>query len=241
MIVVLGVPVLDQRDDRPLVAGLAGRIALAVAGAGGSVQLVGKVGDDPGGDALLADLTTAGVGHAAVLRDPANPTRTMTPTAGVVGDAELDLEPDDLLAAAALLDAEDAAAAGPVPAEAPEPAPAPGPTLAAPDIELGLRYLVEFGVLIAADALDERAAAAVVEAAAYAGAHVIALVPVGRPLPAALTDATVFEIAPESGGEPDDAFVRLVATYAVALDADVEPGEAFRAAMSGGGWEAATA
>lgn len=75
MIVVLGRPGLtaDDHIDRP-----AGRIALAAARAGGRVELVGSVGDDADGDAVVVELGQAGIGHAAVLRDPAG----NTPRAG---------------------------------------------------------------------------------------------------------------------------------------------------------------
>ena len=71
MIVVLGRPGLtaDDQIDRP-----AGRIALAAARAGGRVELVGSVGDDADGDAVIVELGRAGIGHAAVLRDPAGRT-----------------------------------------------------------------------------------------------------------------------------------------------------------------------
>ena len=44
------------------------RIAKAIAGAGRSVQIVGRVGDDAAADAVLQDLARAGVGHVAILR-----------------------------------------------------------------------------------------------------------------------------------------------------------------------------
>lgn len=67
MIVVLGRPGRgdDGRLDRP-----AGRIALAAAAAGGRVELVGTIGDDAAGDEVIVALGQAGIGHAAVLRDP---------------------------------------------------------------------------------------------------------------------------------------------------------------------------
>jgi hypothetical protein len=71
VIVVLGVPVLVGSPDGDRAGGPAGAIATAIAAAGGSVQLAGKLGDDPAGDRVLLALAAAGVGHAAVLRDPA--------------------------------------------------------------------------------------------------------------------------------------------------------------------------
>lgn len=68
MIVVVGRPGLDANDevDRP-----AGLIALAAAAQSARVELVGSIGDDPAGDRVAVALGKAGVGHAALLRDPA--------------------------------------------------------------------------------------------------------------------------------------------------------------------------
>lgn len=75
MIVVLGRP----RATRALFGssaslapcGLAVDVARAAVEAGSSVELVGVVGDDPAGDAVVVGLANAQVGHAALLRDPA--------------------------------------------------------------------------------------------------------------------------------------------------------------------------
>ena len=70
MIVVVGTPA--WRPTEPAApAGLACGIALAAAAHGAAVELVGRTGDDPAGDALLIALAHAGVGHVARLRDPA--------------------------------------------------------------------------------------------------------------------------------------------------------------------------
>jgi hypothetical protein len=76
VIVVVGRPGLGAG------AGLSGRaaaIALAAAAAGSRVELVGSVGDDAAGNEVVVRLGRAGVGHAAVLRDPAG--RTPIPEA----------------------------------------------------------------------------------------------------------------------------------------------------------------
>lgn len=67
MIVVVGRPGLTAAGelDRP-----AGRIAAAASAAGGRVELVGSVADDADGDNVAVELGRAGVGHAALLRDP---------------------------------------------------------------------------------------------------------------------------------------------------------------------------
>lgn len=80
MIAVLGRPSLagdrDPLDETggQVLAGLAALIASAAAAAGGRVELVGSLGDDAEGDRVILALARAGVGHAAVLRDPAGQT-----------------------------------------------------------------------------------------------------------------------------------------------------------------------
>lgn len=68
MIVVLGRPTLDELGG---LGQLAGRIAAAATANGASVELAGSVGDDSEGDAVIVELGRAGVGHAALLRVPA--------------------------------------------------------------------------------------------------------------------------------------------------------------------------
>ncbi|HUR16412.1 MAG TPA: hypothetical protein VMZ33_03945 [Candidatus Limnocylindrales bacterium] len=67
MIVVVGRPRLD---DAGAPAGLATLVCLAARGHGGGAELVGRVSDNPAGDQAIVELGRAGVGHAAVLRDP---------------------------------------------------------------------------------------------------------------------------------------------------------------------------
>jgi hypothetical protein len=74
VIVVLGRPVLSAATAAtggPGLGGRGARIARLVAGRGAPVELVGSVGDDPEGDLTIVELGRAGIGHAAVLRDPA--------------------------------------------------------------------------------------------------------------------------------------------------------------------------
>lgn len=67
MIVVLGRPRLDERGA---LSGTAGRVAVAARSAGAQVTIVGLVADDAAGDAAVTELGRAGVGHAALLRQP---------------------------------------------------------------------------------------------------------------------------------------------------------------------------
>jgi pfkB family carbohydrate kinase len=84
MIVVLGRPRVyrPEPDGELAPGGLAVELALAAAAAGGEVELVGSIGDDPEGDRIVVALGRSGVGHAALLRDPA----TRTPLVGVARD-----------------------------------------------------------------------------------------------------------------------------------------------------------
>jgi hypothetical protein len=232
VIVVIGIPSLRPGTDGAVADGLPSRIALGAAEAGAPVQLVGKVGDDPAGDSLLIDLARTGVGHAAVLRDPASATRVLPAPPVGTGEDGRAAEVDDLLDAAEMLVEPEPSPETPAPSSSVQA----GPALEAADIELGLRYLVDFRVVVAADPLNDRAASAVADAAAYAGAHVVALVDAGAAVAPTLGDATVLEIP---GADPDGLFAAFVAGYAVALDGGLPPAEAFRAAAETGGWEPA--
>ncbi len=76
MIVVLGRPraARPSRSREPthrVPAGLCVSIASAAVAAGAHVELVGSIGDDAVGDAVVLGLSRNGIGHAALLRDPA--------------------------------------------------------------------------------------------------------------------------------------------------------------------------
>ena len=85
MIVVLGRPRVyrPEPDGELAPGGLAVELALAIGRAGTEVELVGSIGDDPDGDRVVVELGRAGVGHSALLRDPA----TRTPMVGQPRDA----------------------------------------------------------------------------------------------------------------------------------------------------------
>lgn len=213
MIVVIGIPWFRPGPDGGTPAGLAARIAVESARAGSTVQLIGKAGDDETGDQLLLALARQGVGHVAVLRHPS----VRTPV----------VEPDD--------------GRGPEPGPFdPEPTPGgttarpssdPGLVLEAADLELGLRYLVEFRAIVVAEpGLDRPAWDVIAEAARYAGAHVVAVGPTGA-APVDLADATVLET---TDLEPDSAIARVVASFASAIDRGDDPLVAFRDAVGAG-------
>jgi hypothetical protein len=112
VIVVVGRPGLtdDARLDRP-----AALICVAAALAGGSVELVGSVGDDGDGDVAVVELGRVGIGHAAVLRDPA----AETPRPGAGDDNLPRLDAADIeLALRYLADCQVLVVAEPLPADA---------------------------------------------------------------------------------------------------------------------------
>lgn len=212
------------------VGGLAAAIATAAVRAGGAVQLVGRIGDDAAGDALVVALGRAGIGHAAILRDAGHPTPILVPSSF---DETADLgEPDVTLGGPG----------SPIDEGRPEGRvlpddPADRPRLQAADLQLALRYLTDYSVVVA-DELDDAAAEAVSAGATFAGAQIVVIVPQGGRPSGALAGATVLE-APAS--DPSGAFARLVGEYAAALDAGMPPGDAFRSVVDRAGWEAVEA
>ena len=155
-----------------------------------------------------------GVGHVAILRDPGAP----TPEASDPAAAEMPPfdEPE--------VDSRPAAAAAPA-----------GPALEPADIELALRYLPDYRVLVIADPLPAASLDVVLAASRWSGAALVMLVPHGTEPPALEPDVTVLE-APDD--DPDDAFASVVGAYAAALDRGEEPAEAFATASTAGGWAA---
>lgn len=206
MIVVIGAP--GWRAAEP--AGPAGRacaLALACAGRGARVELVGRAGEDAAGDALMIGLARAGVGHAALLRDPARP----TPIVEAPRVADEESVTSDAVAAVV-------AAIG-----------SAGPELEPADVSLALRYLDGYSVIVVTDDVAPSIVPIAAEAAAFADAHLVVLVAGGAVSREMLPrDATVFE-APAV--DPDRAFAAIVGSYAAALDAGRSPSDAFAAAL----------
>ena len=222
MIVVIGQPVLTRVDGNPVATGSAARIALTAADRGAAVQLVGKVGDDPDGEALVLALAQGNVGHVAVLRDPAHRTPVQVDDADAI-DEQL-TEPDEILAPEG---------------GRPDGGRADRPALDAGDVELGLRYLTEFRVVVVADELDETALRVAADAAGWNNGTLVAVVAGGRPEPAGLPPDAIVLGSP--GADPDGVFDRLVGQLAAAIDAGADPRAAFREAVAGTGWEPAEA
>jgi hypothetical protein len=213
VIVVIGSPRGRQTAQGIAAAGVAVTVGRVAAAAGAEVQLVGKVGEGPVGDAVLLSLAHDRVGHVAVLRDASTPTPLASDAS--IGDAVLEPESDE-------------------PVGAPPSAPA-GPILDSGDVELALRYLPDYRVLVVADPLDETALATVVAAGRWAGAQLIVVVASGAKAPNLPDDATVLE-APAL--DADGAFAAVVGAYAAALDRGASPADAFASASAESGWAA---
>ena len=234
VIVVVGIPRYQPSDSGAHVDGLAARIALSAAAGGAAVQLVGKAGEDAAGDAVVMALARGGVGHVALLRDAGRPTsrarsnsiESRADDAGPLGGAIEPGEPDAQ------------AASGSGSAFPPDPADDTA-ALDAADVDLALRYLTDFGVVVVADPVSTGVFQVVTAAAAWTGARMIVVVPAGQAEPAELPpDAIVFE-APDV--DLDGAFAALVGAFAAALDDGEDPDAAFRSTIDGAGWTAAPA
>lgn len=221
MIVVIGSPIGRLADGTIAAAGMASRVALVAAAAGRTVQLVGKTGDDPTADAVVLDLARGGVGHVALLRDPTRATPLELPPAEV----------DD--AAASDEDEGDATGGAPTIAED-RTDPSGGSALEAADVDLGLRYLTEFAVVVLAEPASPEVVAVVVEAAQWGESRMILVVGAGERPPDGLPADVVVFGAPAA--DPDGAFAGLVGSFAAALDDGKEPDEAFRASVASDGW-----
>jgi hypothetical protein len=208
VIVVVGSPRARLAEPGSVVAaGLAAHVALAAAAAGAPVQIVGRVGEDAPGEGALLDLAQRGVGHVAVLRDPARATPIDQPNA-TSADADADAVVDGL-------DAED-----------PVIAPLDAPSIDAADLELALRYLPDYRVIVIAEPIAADVLRVAASAVGWSGS---ALVVVGDASDSTgMPDEVTVFARPDS--DPDGAFAAMVGTYAAGLDRGDDPREAFTAA-----------
>ena len=216
MLVVIGGPGGEVGAAGVRATGLAMDVARAAVAAGAAVQVVARVGDDAAGDAVLLDLAGAGVGHVAVLRGIGLPTPVQSR-----------LETNDELVLGTALEAE-----GDPGAREPEDADA-GLPIDADDLELALRYLPDYRVVVVASELDPASWATAVAAAEWAGAALVGVVRTGTQVPDLPADATVLE---RPSDDADGTFASMVGRYAAGLDAGEDPAAAFAAASSGSGW-----
>jgi hypothetical protein len=231
VIVVLGRPRVQRREpDGPLMpAGLAAEIALSLGRDGAAVELVGSIGDDPEGDRIVVELGRAGVGHAALMRDPA----ARTPPAGMVdtarpqprleaADVELGLRyltDCRVLIVAESLEAEALSQALAAAAYHGASAVLVAPPGSVDPASLGEGVtLLEHAALGGADGGHEGAPDGGVDGAADDPAD----------------DASADD-GPADGDEA--AFAGFVAAYALGLERGASAEDALMAALDGGGWE----
>lgn len=203
IVVVGGLAVAS--GDPPMPAGLPAAVAVSAARRGRRTELVSRIGDDAHGDAVLLALSRAGVGHAAVLRDAGR----VTPL--VAAQTHEAVDPGT--------DSDDPGGANALGSDA--------VPFRAPDLELGLRYLTDFSVVVVADPLELDALVAAADAAAFASAHLVVIVAdpaAARELPGA---TTVLQAPPDAGV----AFAEFVAAYAAGLDRGLVPRDAFDEAV----------
>ncbi len=114
MIVVVGQPFARSVPSGWVADGAAVRVAAAAVEAGGRAQLLGRIGDDPPGDAVVLDCANRGIGHAALIRSAGRPTPLLDPSDGLprageplgldAGDVELGLRYFVDLAVVAVVD-----------------------------------------------------------------------------------------------------------------------------------------
>lgn len=215
MIVVIGGLGLRGSVEEPEPDGLAPAIARSAAAAGVRVELISKAGDDPAGDAVLLALAREAVGHVATLRDPSR----LTPVRARPS------EPTDPGMEEKVEKAADSAGNGD-PGAVAEPAASAGlrPTLDAADVSLALRYLTDFGVLVAVHPTSDLLAEAV-SAAAYAGARlVVVLEPEGDVPSGVPADALVVAAAADDA----EGVGARIGRYAAALSRGDDAAAAYR-------------
>jgi hypothetical protein len=205
MLAVVGIPVARMGDAGPGLAGTPALAALAAQRAGATVELVGKVGDDDAGDAIVLALGQSGVGHAALLRSPGR----ATPVEADPGDAP----------------ALDVAIEDPDPGDAEPPDRSRWPSLEAEDVQLALRYLPDVRAIVVAEPQPASVLAVVTEAASFLAAPVVVVAD-----PATSPVADVVLAAPPT--DPDGAFAEVLGQVGAALDRGVGAEEAFREVRS---------
>jgi hypothetical protein len=125
VIVVIGEVIGRQRGaDGIEPAGATAAVAMAAAAAGGTVEIVTRIGDDVAGDAVVLGLARSGVRHVATIRDAGRRTPVIPETADGE-DPVVDGTPVDTT-----------------------PAVTAAPALDAADVGLALRYLDDYRVIV---------------------------------------------------------------------------------------------
>lgn len=189
-------------------AGLAAGIGLVATAAGRRVELITKIGDDAIGDELSLALGRARIGHVATLRDAAHATIRLAALDVDQPAPELDvpsIDPTDIA-----LDGTDEE-----------------PDLDAADVDLALRYLGDYRVVVVVRPADPAITTTAVAAASWASANLVLAL---RPGSASATDLPVDALVVQADEDDDDgALAGLLGSYAVAVDQGTAPAAAFAA------------
>jgi sugar/nucleoside kinase (ribokinase family) len=235
VIVVLGRPTVHrpEPDGELAPGGLSTAIARWLVEAGASVELAGSIGDDLEGDRVIVELGRAGIGHAAVLRDPSAHTPSTAaaePIASIPGRGQPRLEAADVeLALGYLSECRVLVVADSLDPEA---------------LSAALRAAEYHGasVVIVADAgevdpeeLGDRVT--LLERPSSDPGDGGALEAMPEEAAADLEEALT--AAPGEGAEAESAFAAFVAEYALRLDRGEAPARAFEAALGDSAWEPA--
>lgn len=206
MIVVIG-SLMGRRDEAGHIkpAGFAAEIAVAAVRSGSPVQVVARVGEDAVGDEVILGLAADRIGHVATLRDAGRETAVIDDAM----DETIDGEPD-------ATDSDERAAG----------------ILDGPDVDLALRYLSDYRVIVIVHPADAGVVREAASAATWAGAHLVVVVAQDAPIAAGSmpNDALVVLAQPnaeglaarlgvyaasvDSGSDPDTAYAVLTATTA---------------------------
>lgn len=203
MIAVIGSPRLVESGPEARAGGLAVSIAAGAAKAGARVEVVGKLGDDPAGDALLLSLAREGIGHVAMLRDPGRPTP-------VVAAQEEAPDGDAVTASAPPVD---------------------GPGLEAADVGLALRYLPELQVIVAVHLTSDVLAEAVA-ATSWAETSLIVAVPADTAASDGPWAGPADALTVAVDDEDDSGAGAAIGRYAAALDGGQSDRAAFDALLA---------
>jgi sugar/nucleoside kinase (ribokinase family) len=206
MIVVIGSAHLVLADGERSAGGLAVDIARAAAAEGSRIEFIARIGDDPAGDDLLVALSRLRIGHVATLRDASRPTR-VTVVLDDVADP-LEREPTD----------------GPADAGA-------GHALEREDVGLALRYLTDFGVVVAVHVAPD-VIVEVAEAVGWASAHLVVVGRSGDDASAAVpADAIVLL---DDSDEGESAVGAAIGRYAAAVERGDDPASAYASILVAG-------
>jgi len=190
-------------------AGRGGRVCREAPG--GAVELVGKVGNDGAGDAVVVALGRLGIGHAALLRDPARPTPVLVPAAADNAGAEVDAEAPE----------SGCCRKTPPRGLASMPRTWNWPCASCPGgRDRPRRHSLRIG---------DRGG---MEGASFSSARLVVVVPAGASPPDVPQGAVVLEALSPTTAR----FGRLVGVFAGALDAGVDTVAAFEEAVAVSGW-----